>query len=156
MTTDRYPDLAGKVAVVAGEPAEVILEVVRVFAANRMPVAVVAADRNTASAAAELFNGTDVGVIAVTADAADPAVWQRVAPHAEQRLGPIDVVVVAGRAAIRDLVAVTLLADMGARKRGVIIEISPDAATRAVPEGVTQYVLADATGVAAAAREGSR
>jgi hypothetical protein len=121
-----------------------------------MPIAVVTADRTVASAAASIYDSTGVGIVAVTADPADPAVWQRVGPHAEQRLGPIDVVVLAGPAAVRDLVVATLLPDMSARKRGVIIEIAADATDRRLADGVRHYALTDASEVAAAAREGAR
>jgi hypothetical protein len=156
VTSDDDPGLAGKVAIVAGEPAQVILEVVATFAANRMPVAVVVGDRQVASQAAAMYDGTDVGFIPVTADPADPTVWQRVGPHAEQRLGPIDVVVVAGPVAVRDLIVTTLLPDMASRKRGVIVEIAADASERPVPPGVRHFALPDASDIAIAAREGSR
>lgn len=156
MTTDVEPGLAGKVAIVAGEPVETVVEVVRSFAAHRMPVAVVVNDRPAASRAAAMYDGTDVGVIAVTADPSDPAVWQRVGPHAEQRLGPIDVVVLSGPAALRDTVLATLLPDMAARKRGVVIEVGTDVANRQTPDGVTHFALTNTSKVATAAREGSR
>jgi hypothetical protein len=156
VTTDANPGLTGKVAIIAGEPSEVILDVVATFAAHQMPVAVVVADRGAAAAAAAMYDATDVGVIAVTADPSDPAVWQRVAPHAEQRLGPIDVVVLSGPTDLRDAVLATLLPDMAARKRGVIIEIAAEVPDRQVPEGVRHYALSNASEVATAALEGAR
>jgi NADP-dependent 3-hydroxy acid dehydrogenase YdfG len=156
MTADSDPGLAGKVAIVAGEPGNVILDVVRAFSANQMPVAVVCADREATAAAASMYDGTDVGIIAVTADPADPEVWERVGPHAEQRLGPIDVVVLAGPPAVRETVIAALLPDMAFRKRGAIIEIAAEASARAVPEGVRHYALAGTAEVAEIAREGSR
>lgn len=155
MTTDVYPGLLGKVAVVAGTQNTALLEVVGAFAANRMPVAVVAPTRNVTTAAAGFFADTNLGVIAVTADPSDSAVWRRLAPHAEQRLGPIDIVVLAGELRMRDLVVGMLLPDMAARTRGVIIELGTARAMREMPTGVHHYLAAAATEVVALAATGS-
>jgi NAD(P)-dependent dehydrogenase (short-subunit alcohol dehydrogenase family) len=154
VTTDHHPGLSGKVAIVAGTHTGTILDVVGAFATNRMPVAVVAPDRAAMTTAESLFADSDIRVIAVTGDPSEPALWQRVAPHAEQRLGPIDVVVLAGDAAMRDLVVATVLPDMAARRRGVIIELGPELAERRMPTGVHHFLAmtADsAVGFAAAA-----
>jgi hypothetical protein len=87
----------------------------------------------------------------VTGDPADPALWQRVTPHAEQRLGPIDIVVLAGDVAMRNLVVEKLLPDMAARRRGVIVELGPDLAARSVPPGVHHHIATNPADAVAAA-----
>lgn len=154
MTVDRYPELAGKVALVAGTDARTVLDVVRALARNRMPVAAVAPDRVAMTTAAAEWTHGDASVIAVTGDPADPQLWHRVAPHAEQRLGPIDVLVLAGEPAMHDLVVAALLPDMAARARGVIIEVGAGAG-RDLPAGVQHYLATTASEVVKLAAVGS-
>jgi len=139
VTTARS-DLTGKVAIVAGTDVETILAVIESFARHQVPVAVVAPDREALSRAADWFGAEAVGVVAVTGDPGDPALWQRVTPHAEQRLGPIDIVVLAGEVTMRDLVVNRLLPDMAARRRGVIVELGPDLTARTMPVGVHHHL----------------
>ncbi|MGN6473021.1 MAG: SDR family NAD(P)-dependent oxidoreductase [Mycobacteriales bacterium] len=127
----RYPDLAGKVALVTGD-FRGLVDIVTELAANGVPMCVVAGDRsvvNTALTAAESSTG---GVVGITAPPAEADTWQRVLPHAEQRLGPIDILVAAGSAPTRERVIGAALPDMAARRRGVIVEVGGD-----VPEAVS-------------------
>jgi NADP-dependent 3-hydroxy acid dehydrogenase YdfG len=153
VTIEPRPELSGKVAVVAGTSLETVLEVVRAFARNRMPVAVVAPDRDAVAVAADSYSAGDVAVLAVTADPADPQVWQRVAPHAEQRLGPIDIVVLAGDRTTHDVVVDALLPTMAARRRGVIVEVGEGLSPREVPTGVHHRLVESADAVQTAAAE---
>jgi hypothetical protein len=124
--TARYADLAGKAVIVAGDNAATVVDVVRALAANGALIAVVAVDRAVVDAAAA---GLDAQVFAMAADPASEAVWARIVPHVEQRLGPIDVVVtISGAAADRAVVAAAVARDMAARRRGVVIEVGPDPA----------------------------
>ncbi|HEX4082339.1 MAG TPA: SDR family NAD(P)-dependent oxidoreductase [Acidimicrobiales bacterium] len=123
--TARYADLAGKAVIVAGDQAATVVEVVRALAASGALVAVVAADRAIVDAAA---TGLDDQAFAMAADPTSEAVWSRIVPHVEQRLGPIDVVVTIGAAADRVPVAAAVVGDMAARGRGVVIEVGPDPA----------------------------
>jgi hypothetical protein len=128
--TARYPDLTGKAVIVAGDSAHIV-ECVRGFAANGALLAIVAADRGIVDDAVRLAEGLDAAVLGMTADPSSPPVWERVAPHIEQRLGPIDVTIAIGRAPLRAVVTAALLPDMTARRRGVMVEI--DAELGAVP-----------------------
>ncbi|HVV76189.1 MAG TPA: hypothetical protein VHC43_09150 [Mycobacteriales bacterium] len=119
----RYPDLAGKVALVAGDH-EALVAVVAAFAANGSPVCVVASDRGEVDASIAAAGHS--GVMGVVSAPEDPATWARVLPHAEQRLGPIDIVVVLGDAPGRDAVRSAALPDMKARRRGVLVEVADD------------------------------
>ena len=83
------------------------------------------------------FVGPDASVpsaqASVRADPRDPAVWERIAPHVEQRLGPVDGVVTdAPTAAIVDAV---FGPDFGRRGHGAVIvgdELSVDAVVSAL------------------------
>jgi NAD(P)-dependent dehydrogenase (short-subunit alcohol dehydrogenase family) len=156
-TTARYPDLAGKVAIVTGTHADVVLDVVRAFVANQMPVAVVAPDHDAMNDATDLFNETALASgVAVTGDPSDGALWQRIAPHTEQRLGPIDIVVLAGDRATHDVVVAALLPDMAARRRGVLVEVGKDLQPRATPPGVHHFLTETAADVVRLAAIGSK
>jgi hypothetical protein len=120
--TARYPDLTGKAVVVAGDSPGVT-EVVRGLAANGALLAVVSANRSIVEQAVAVAESLDATVNGMTADPSSPAVWERIRPHIEQRLGPIDVVVALGGAALRRAVTDALLPDMIARHRGVLVEI---------------------------------
>jgi hypothetical protein len=123
--TARYADLTGKAAIVAGDDAATIVEVVRVLAANGALLAVVA-DRRTVDAAVAVAMGLEAQVFGMAADPASPEAWLRIVPHVEQRLGPIDVVVTIGEAASRAALADAVVGDMAARHRGVVVEVGPD------------------------------
>ena len=92
-------------------------------AANGALIAVVSADRAAVDQAVEAAEYLDATVLGLAADPSSPAVWERVAPQVEQRLGPIDVVVAIGAAELRRVVRAALAPDMAARHRGVLVEI---------------------------------
>jgi len=123
--TARYPDLTGKAVVVAGD-SPALTEVVRGLAANGALLAIVCADRSIVAAAVAVAEVLDATVNGMTADPSSAAVWERIAPHIEQRLGPIDVVVAQGDALLRQAVSTALLPDMAARHRGVLVEIDTE------------------------------
>jgi hypothetical protein len=144
--TARYPDLTGKAAVVAGDSA-CIVEVARGLAANGVLLAIVAAERATVDDAVRVAEALDVAVLGMTAEAASPEVWERIAPHIEQRLGPIDIAIAIGDAEIRAALGGAVLSDMAARRRGVLIEIGTDVASIVPTPGVRHrriHVLGDA------------
>jgi NAD(P)-dependent dehydrogenase (short-subunit alcohol dehydrogenase family) len=128
--TARYPDLTGKAVIVAGDSSH-ITEIVRGFAANGALLAIVAADRSIVGDAVRVAEGLDAAVLGMTADPAAMAVWERLAPHIEQRLGPIDIAIAIGGAPLRAVITDAMLPDMTSRGRGVLVEI--DADLRAVP-----------------------
>jgi hypothetical protein len=133
--TARYPDLTGKAIVVAGDSRRLI-EVVRSLAANAALLAIVAADRDVVDEAVQVAESLDAVVVGMTADPASAEVWQRIAPHVEQRLGPIDVAVAIGDEALRQAVAAALLPDMAARSRGVLIDVDATVTAVAATAGV--------------------
>ncbi|HTR71393.1 MAG TPA: hypothetical protein VMH41_14355 [Mycobacteriales bacterium] len=130
--TVRYPDLAGRTVVLAADRARasIAVEVARALAAQHARFACVIADRSALTAALAAAAALDVPALGVNADPALPSVWERVTPHTEQHLGPIDAVVTIGTPRIRRPVASALLPDMLARGRGVLIEIGPRVARR--------------------------
>jgi hypothetical protein len=133
--TARYPDLTGKAAIVAGDSG-CIVEVVRRLAANGVLLAIVAAERATVDDAVRVVEALDVAVLGMTAEAASPEVWGRIAPHIEQRLGPIDIAIAIGGAEIRGALGNAVLSDMAARRRGVLIEVGSDVGAIAPTPGV--------------------
>lgn len=148
----RFPDLTGKAVVAVGDTAQLV-EVTRQLAANRMLIAVVARDRALVRRAVETAEELDAMVNGFTADPADPAVWERIRPHIEQRLGPIDVVICAGDPGARATVVAALVPDMKARRRGVLIEIGTGSADP-LGDGVRHHLIEgdlDAHDVAATA-----
>lgn len=58
-------------------------------------------------------------------DPADPVVWERVAPHVEQRLGPVDLVV--GDAHTGQLLESVFRPDLVRRGHGDVVVAAPDA-----------------------------
>jgi hypothetical protein len=121
----RFPDLTGK-AVIAVGIDEALIEITRHLAANHMLIAVVSPDRDVVRQSVEIAESLGAMVNGFTVDPADPSVWQRIAPHIEQRLGPIDVVICGGGATIHDAVVAALAPDMAARHRGILIDIGTD------------------------------
>jgi hypothetical protein len=122
--TARYADLTGKTAIVAGDDAASVIEIVRALAANGALLAVVA-ERATVDAAVAVATGLDAEVFGMAADPGSQAAWARIVPHVEQRLGPIDVVVAIGDPSAREALAEAVVADMAVRRRGVVIEVGP-------------------------------
>jgi NAD(P)-dependent dehydrogenase (short-subunit alcohol dehydrogenase family) len=131
----RFPDLAGKVAVVAGE-SSYLTDVVEALATNGALLAVVAPLRSTVDTAVARAEQLATSVIGMTADPSDPGVWDRITPHIEQRLGPIDVAVTIAAAGTRRVIVDALLPDMAARQRGVVVEIGSSVVRSAPPPGV--------------------
>ncbi|HVY11272.1 MAG TPA: SDR family NAD(P)-dependent oxidoreductase [Mycobacteriales bacterium] len=145
----RYPDLAGRVAVVAGDD-EPVIEIAAALAATGMSLAVVSAARATVDHAIAAVETYGVAVIGVAADPAESATWSRVVPHSEQRLGPLDVLVAIGRPHARDAALAAITPDMAARRRGVVIEVG-EARPAGTPsgDGVRRRLVTTAHGAAA-------
>jgi hypothetical protein len=131
----RYPDLTGKTMIVAGE-SSYLLEVTQALAGNGVLLAIVAPDRELVEAAVALAEAESGVVFGITADPSAAVIWQRIASHIEQRLGPIDVVVSIATAPTRRVIANALLPDMTARRRGVLIEAGAKVTSRTTPNGV--------------------
>jgi hypothetical protein len=136
----HYPDLVGKVAVVCGDDATTAA-VVAALAASGVAIAVVAPTRKTVDAAIQAADSHGVGIFGVSGDPADPATWGRIGPHAEQRLGPIDIVIALGTDAAQDTVIAALLPDMGARQRGVVVEVGQRRLPSTTPTGVRRRAV---------------
>lgn len=113
MGTAGHMGAAGHVVVVAGRHRQ-FADLVRALTADGALVAYVTADGFIDEAAAS-----------VRSDPSDPSVWDRIAPHVEQRLGPVDVVVAdAGTAAVLETV---FRADLVRRGHGDIVVAAADA-----------------------------
>lgn len=128
----RYPDLSGKTAILAGASPHLV-EIASALGANQMLLAVVAADRATVERAVAAAQTSDTSALGFTTDPADPATWERLGPHIEQRLGPIDVLVVIAPELVRRTVQTALLPDMAARNRGVIVELGAQVEPSGLP-----------------------
>ena len=110
MTAD---ELAGRVVVVAGERPE-LASVVAAAAAGGALVAVVSRTL-----------GDDIQAdVRFRADPTDPAVWDRVAMHVEQHLGPVDGVVTDAEAV--DAVTATFATDLARRGHGAVVVAGQD------------------------------
>jgi NAD(P)-dependent dehydrogenase (short-subunit alcohol dehydrogenase family) len=131
----RYPDLSGKVAVVAGA-SSVLDEVMRELCRHGVTPALVVNDRALVTAATDYADRLGIASFGIVADAASRETWHRVRPHIEQRLGPIDIAVVIARAATRLLILTELMPDMAARKRGVIVEVGKKVEALDMPLGL--------------------
>ena len=114
--------LAGHVVVLAGGPAEhgaallrrgVLLAVVTGDTAAIARLEAVAAEVPTAM------------LLAYRADPADAATWQRLAPHIEQRVGPVDAVVC--EPAALDVVQPVFAEDLRRRGHGDVVTLTPEA-----------------------------
>jgi len=114
--------LAGYVVVLAGDAAVqgaellrrgVLLAVVTTDPAAVRALELVAADSPTAM------------LLAYRADPGDPATWERLAPHIEQRVGPVDAVV-CDRPAL-DVVRSTFEADLRRRGHGDVVPLTDEA-----------------------------
>jgi siroheme synthase (precorrin-2 oxidase/ferrochelatase) len=106
------PVLAGRVVIVAGR-GDVFSAVARLLAADNALVAMVTTDAAVPEVAAHF-----------RADPADPDVWERMVPHVEQRLGPIDAVVTdnTGQAVADRLVG----PDLHRRGHGAVVVVQPE------------------------------
>jgi hypothetical protein len=132
--------LRGRVAVVAGDGEEVV-PVCQELLRSGVSVALIASDRAHVDRAVAGADALGIVVVPVTADPAAPEVWTRVVPHAEQRLGPIDIVVAVGPRPVRDLAAEHLIADMARRGHGVFVESDDDITPRQLPAGLSYGAL---------------
>jgi len=144
VTSDTANALRGRVAVVAGDDAAVV-PVCRLLLAAGASLAVVAPDRETVRDATTGADDLGITVIAMAADASDAATWDRLVPHAEQRLGPIDIAVVIGGDALRDLAFDRLVTDMARRGHGVFVEAGDNVAVRTTPSGVHYLAIEPGT-----------
>jgi hypothetical protein len=121
--------------IVAGE-SSYLLDIATALSANGVLLAIVAPDRVLVERAVRIAEDQDGVVFGITADPSNRTVWKRIAPHIEQRLGPIDVAVVVATAPTRRVISTTLLPDMTARGRGVLIEAGAKVPTRKTAAGV--------------------
>lgn len=143
----RYPDLAGKVALVTGDHPGVVA-IAATLAANGAPLGVITSERATVDAALAAAESTNA--MGVVGDPGDPATWERVVPHAEQRLGPLDIVVAFDSPAQRQAVISATLPDMAARRRGVVIEVGAEVGSVVTHDGVRRrFVQTDGDSTAA-------
>lgn len=103
--------LEGRVFIVAGS-GETFTDLARLLIADHALVAVITTDAEVPEVAARF-----------RADHADPGVWERVVPHVEQRLGPIDAVVTdeLGHPTAERLVGPDLLR----RGHGAVVVVGP-------------------------------
>jgi hypothetical protein len=139
----RYPDLVGKVAVVCGDDATTAAVVVA-LAASGVAIAVVAPTRETVDAAIRAADLHGVAIFGVSGDPAESATWARIGPHAEQRLGPIDIVIALGTDAAQDTVIAALLPDLVARHRGVVVEVGQRRPPSTTATGVRRRTVSPA------------
>jgi hypothetical protein len=106
------PSLLGRVVVIAGSHPT-FPEVVATLVDAGALVAFVSADASASVAHAD-----------VRADPTDASVWDRVAPHVEQRLGPVDLVV--GDTASVVVLEAVFRADLVRRGHGDVLVAAPD------------------------------
>jgi 3-oxoacyl-[acyl-carrier protein] reductase len=86
----RYPDLAGRVAVVTGGSRGIGAATCRALAANRARVAIVGRDSDALDEVREQLWNCDGESIAVAADCTDPAALRELRTEVERRLGPVE------------------------------------------------------------------
>ena len=126
MTNDgSHAGLSGRTIVIAGAGPAVV-EIVRSLVRDRALVAIVSADHEQVAAATQIAESASTPIIGLTSDPTASEVWQRNAPHIEQRLGPVDVAIAIGTVQVRERVAATFLPDMRRRRHGLFIEIGTD------------------------------
>jgi 3-oxoacyl-[acyl-carrier protein] reductase len=89
--TPRFPDLAARVAVVTGGSGSIGAATCRLFAANRMRLAVVGRDEKTLEEVREQAWNTGGEAISVVADATDPAALAALVGRVEAEYGGTDV-----------------------------------------------------------------
>jgi hypothetical protein len=124
-TGESHLDLAGKTVVVAGMDAAIV-EIVRSLVRHRALLAIVSADHELVAATTQIAESANTPIIGLTTDPGSAEVWERNAPHIEQRLGPIDVAIAIGPADVRERVAATFLPDMRRRHHGLFVDVGTD------------------------------
>ncbi len=90
--TPRFPDLAGRVAVVTGGSGSIGAATCRLFAANRMRVVVVGRDEKTLEEVREQAWNTGGEAISAVVDCTDPAALAALAARVDGEFGGTDVV----------------------------------------------------------------
>jgi NAD(P)-dependent dehydrogenase (short-subunit alcohol dehydrogenase family) len=142
----RYPDLAGKTAILAGA-SSALAEVGRCLCRHGAMPAVVAEDRELVASVTSHADGIGAKSFGIVAEPGSRETWARVAPHIEQRLGPIDIVVVVAPPDIRQAVITALMPDMSVRRRGVIAEAGERVDPLTLPAGLRHRSISGATSV---------
>ncbi len=135
MTNGSADRLRGRVAVIAGDGAEIV-PLCQLLLARGVSLAVVAPDREDVQRSVADVADPSLTVVPITADPGSAEVWDRLVPHAEQRLGPIDLAIAVGAQTLRDLAHDRLVGDMVRRGHGAFIECDADVQARAVPEEI--------------------
>jgi 3-oxoacyl-[acyl-carrier protein] reductase len=87
----RYPDLAGRVAVVTGGSRGIGAQTARALAANGASVAVIGRDERALADVAGTITGAGGQALAARADCTREAEVQRAATMIVERLGPVDI-----------------------------------------------------------------
>jgi 3-oxoacyl-[acyl-carrier protein] reductase len=87
----RYPDLAGRVAVITGGSRGIGAQTARALAANGAQVAVIARDEQALSGVAASITADGHQAVAVRADCTIEAEVERAAAAIAERLGPVDI-----------------------------------------------------------------
>lgn len=112
--------LAGHVVVLAGTEAAVGLELM----SRGVLLAVVSEERSVLDELEQAAATQPTAVLlSYRADPCDRAVWERIAAHIEQRVGPVDAVLCVERAA--EVVEGVFAEDMRRRGHGAVVPLSP-------------------------------
>lgn len=140
MTSIAGSGLRGRVAVIAGDGSEIVA-ICRELLDAGVILLVVAPERQWVNDAVADVSDPALTVVPITADPSSTEVWDRLVPHAEQRLGPIDIAVAVGSVVLRDLAHERLAADMVRRGHGIFIEVGKDAPSRQTPAAIIYACL---------------
>lgn len=139
--------LSGRTAVVAAADPFFATVIATLLSAAGCLAAIVCPDPATV----RRLNEQASGAVGFAADPTDRSAWERILPHVEQRLGPIDAVIAAAGDNAESLLVELVGSDLAAR-RGVLVTVGESGT--AVPEGVRRVCLpagADPAGDARAA-----
>jgi hypothetical protein len=151
--------LRGRTLLAAVDRGAMVAELARAAEGAGSLLAVVCPDAAAVGAVNRVGSGS---LVAFAADPADPAVWERVVAHVEQRLGPIDALLTACSPTAALVATAAVRADLQARG-GPVVQVDPAAdpvaGSRALLDGVVapQSVLqaASSNGSSSARRPGS-